>query len=394
VVAHPHPAARPGAEARFEVADIFRRHGADYLRAHLVTPTQGKALRSAMVCRTRALGGHVDVCKICGDRTPSYNSCRNRHCPTCQGSQAMRWIAERVERLVPTHHFHVVFTLPSELRPVALANPKVVYDLLFSAASDTLLELAASKWKAQPGITAVLHTWERQMGLHPHLHCVITGGGLSEDGRRWVSCRKNFLFPVKVLSKLFRGKLIDGLVRARTAGKLRFVGTSAALANPVAWEALRSQMYQAPFVVYAKRPFGGPEQVLRYLGRYTHRVAIGSSRLLSVTDEAIVFKTRGDRTCRVRPEEFIRRFLLHTLPDRFRKIRHFGLLSPANVSTRLVGAQQLVSGLNRRRRRAGPVVAPAGAPEPRVCTGCGGALVREVIHRARPPPPPAHPDHA
>jgi hypothetical protein len=330
----------------------------------------------------------VDVCADCGDRTPSYNSCRNRHCPTCQGGQAVKWIADRIERLVPTHHFHVVFTLPAELRAVALSNPKLVYDLLFSAATDTLLELAASHWEALPGITAVLHTWTRQMTLHPHLHCVVTGGGLALDGTRWVPCRKNFLFPVKVLSKLFRGKLLDGLARAQKAGNLRFVGTSASLANPIAWEALRAQLYRQPFVVYAKRPFGGPEQVLRYLGRYTHRVAIGSSRLVSMSDDAIVFRTHGERTCRLRPDEFIRRFLLHVLPEGFRKIRHFGLLAPANVRTRLARAQKFAERLNRRHRRATPTPfpAPTEAPtEPR-CPVCGGPLFREVLHPARPPP--------
>lgn len=391
MAAHAHPAARSGAEVRLEVADIFRRHGRRYLGEHVLTPAQGKVLRDSIACRTAVLGGHVDVCADCGHRRPSYNSCRNRHCPTCQGSQAVAWIAERVERLVPTHHFHVVFTVPAELRPVALANPKVVYDLLFSAATDTLQELAASRWAAVPGITAVLHTWTREMLLHPHLHCVVTGGGLALDGSRWVPCRKNFLFPVKVLSRLFRGKLLDRLGRARKAGKLVFVGTSAALAAPVAWEALRAQLYRAPFVVYAKRPFGGPEQVLRYLGRYTHRVAIGSSRLVAVSDDAVVFRTHGQRTCRVRPDEFIRRFLLHVLPGGFRKIRHFGLLAPANVPTRLMRAQQLVAGLNRRQRRDADVTNVGAVPvvEERVCAQCGGPLVREVLHPARAPP---HPD--
>lgn len=389
MASHAHPAVRPGAEVRLEVADIFRRHGGDYLRTHVIPPAQGKTLRAVMACRTARLGGHVDVCADCGDRTPSYNSCRDRHCPTCQGSQAAAWVAERVERLVPTHHFHVVFTLPAELRPVALANPHVVYDRLFAAATDTLLELAASRWKALPGITAVLHTWTRQMELHPHLHCVVTGGGLALDDSRWMPCRKNFLFPVKVLSKLFRGKLLDGLRRDQKADKLRFVGTSVHLAQPIAWEALCSQLYRAPFVVYAKRPFGGPEQVLRYLGRYTHRVAISTSRLLASDDAAVVFRTRGDRTCRLRPDEFIRRFLLHVLPGRFRKIRHYGLLAPANVNTRLVRAQQLAALLNRRQRRAAPVPMSAAAPGERICKRCGGPLVREVLHPARPPP---HPD--
>lgn len=375
------------------MADVFRRFGPDFLRHHIVTPAQGKVLRACIACRTSALGGHADVCADCGHTAIAYNSCRDRHCPTCQGSQAARWVAERVERLIDTHYFHVVFTLPAELRPVALANPRIVYDVLFAAASDTLLELAKSRWKAQPAITAVLHTWTRTMELHPHLHCVISGGGLSDDGQRWVGCRKSYLFPVKVLSKLFRGKLLDGLARARKAGKFRFVGSSADLEHPVAWDALLSQLYRAAFVTYAKRPFGGPEQVLAYLGRYTHRVAIGSSRLVWVSDEAIEFKTRGGRTCRLRPHEFVRRFLMHVLPPGFRKIRHFGLLAPANVPTRLVRAQALAASLlhpfaPRALATSASEPVPALVPEA-VCPICGGGLIRTLVERARPPP---HPD--
>ena len=385
---HTHPAVSPGAAVRVAVADIFRRHAPRYRREHVLTPGQGKVLRDVVACRTAALGGHVDVCGVCDHRTVGYNSCRNRHCPTCQGIQAAKWVAGRVDRLVPTHYFHVVFTLPSELRAVALANPGVVYGLLFEAATATLLELAASRWQAQPAVTAVLHTWTRQMLLHPHLHCVVSGGGLSDDGKKWVACRKNFLFPVKVLSRLFRGKLINALVVARNAGRLKFVGTSAQLANPIAWEALCSTLYRSAFVVYAKRPFGGPEQVLRYLGRYTHRVAISSSRLVSADDDAVVFRTHGQQAVRIRPEEFLRRFLLHILPDGFRKIRHFGLLAPANVSTRLAAAQLIVNSLDRRRRRETPDIPPARtfAMPDGTCPDCGGPLVRIVVHRATPPP--------
>lgn len=377
--------------ARLEVADVFRRFGPRHLLEHALIPSHERVLRDVIACRTASLGGHVDVCTHCGHRRPSYNSCRNRHCPTCQGQQAVKWIAERVERLVPTHHFHVVFTLPAELRPVALTNPRVVYDLLFSSATDTLLELASTRWEgALPGITAVLHTWDRTMGLHPHLHCVVTGGGLSPDGRRWIACRPRFLFPVRVLSALFRGKILAGLERAWKAGKLRFVGTSAGLAHPQAWAALRSDLYRRAFVAYAKRPFGGPEQVLRYLGRYTHRVAIASSRLLSVDDAAIVFRTRGQQTCRLAPHEFIRRFLLHTLPKGFRKIRHFGLLAPSCVSTRLATAQALAGALGRRRRRATaePVVVRLDLAVPdRICPSCRvGVMVRELLQPARGPP--------
>ena len=374
------------------MADIFRRHGPRFLRDRVLTPAQGKVLRDVIACRTAALGGHVHVCHRCGERgKPSYNSCRNRHCPTCQGAQAIAWVAERLERLVPTHHFHVVFTLPAELRAVALANPKIIYDLLFAAATDTLLELAASRWNALPGITAVLHTWTRDMSFHPHLHCVVTGGGLSTDGTRWIACRPSFLFPVKMMSRLFRGKFLDGLARAQKAGKLHFAGTSASLADPGAWAAMLSQAYRSAFVVYAKRPFGGPEKVLQYLGRYTHRVAIGSSRLLAVDDDAIVFRTRGKGTCRLTPDEFIRRFLLHTLPPNFRKIRHYGLLAPANVNSRLFLAQTLASATTRagRRDRLDAAIAAIEArPAEHLCPKCGVAMVQETIHPARAPPSP------
>jgi hypothetical protein len=304
------------------------------------------------------------------------------------------WTAERLERIVPTHHFHVVFTIPEQLRPVALANQKLVYDLLFEAVTDTLLELAKTRWDALPGITAVLHTWTRQMIYHPHVHCIVTGGGLSTDGSRWISCRPNFLFPVRVLSALVRGKVMDGLVRAYDTGRLRFVGTSAHLADPDTFAALRRELYAAAWVAYAKRPFGGPEHVIRYLSRYTHRVAISSSRLVSVDDDAIVFHTHRPHTCRLHPNEFIRRFLLHTLPKGFRKIRHCGLLAPSNVPTRLQIAQRLARALGRLHRRAtvhGPSSAvPPSRPEPGDrCPICArGIVVRMPLPLARAPPVP------
>jgi hypothetical protein len=388
------PAARPGtAEVRPEVADIFRRHGPAYLRNHVLPPQVAKVLRNIIECRTVALGGHAAVCDTCGGEWFHYNSCFDRHCPTCQGSLAAVWTSERLERLVPTHHFHVVATCPAELRPVALANPRLVYDLLFAAVSETLLELAADRWQALPAITAVLHTWNRQMGYHPHVHCIVTGGGLSFDGERWVPCRPNFVFPVKVLSALIRGKFMDGFVRAYEAGRLRFVGTSAHLDDPDEFAALRRALYDANWVVYAKRPFGDAENVIRYLSRYTHRVAISSSRLVSADDDAVVFRTKGDGTCRLHPDEFIRRFLLHVLPHRFRKIRHYGLSAPSNVRTRLPLAQRLAGALNRRRRRAHPpptTPMPPRSRPPRVgdrCPACAlGVLVRQPLPLARAPP--------
>lgn len=327
---------------RSPVAEIFRRHGPAFLRDRVLAPGQAKALRAAIACRTAALGGHLDVCEDCGTATPSYNSCRDRHCPNCQAHAAKRWVEARLERVLPTPYFHVVFTLPEPLRAVALANPKLVYDLLFSAAQETLQDMAKRRLGAQLGITAVLHTWTREMLLHPHLHCIVTGGGLSPDGTEWASCRQDYLFPVKAMNRLFRGKFMAGLVRAHKGEKLHFAGTSAGLADPVAFAKMRDRLYATDWVVFAKKPFGGPEQVIRYLSRYTHRVAISNSRIVSHTDERVVIKTRGDATCTLPPPEFIRRFLLHVLPNGFRKIRHYGLLAPANVNCRLAAARGIL----------------------------------------------------
>jgi hypothetical protein len=266
------------------------------------------------------LGGHLDVCTHCGFERPSYNSCRDRHCPSCQTRDQERWIAARQQRVLNTHYFHIVFTLPDVLRPVALRNPRVVYDALFAAASDTLLTLGRQRLGATIGITAVLHTWTREMLLHPHLHCVVTGGGLALDQKSWRTARQKFLFPVAVARNLFRGKLLALLGRAHSNESLVVDD----------WKVLRRALRKA-WVVYAKRAFGGSAQVLAYLGRYTHRVAISSSRLLEVHDEAITFRTRGDNAVTVTPAEFIRRFLLHVLPSGFRKIRHYGLLSPTGI---------------------------------------------------------------
>lgn len=385
---------RGSAEVRSPVAEILRRHGPAYLRDHVLTPGQAKALRAVIACRTAALGGHVDVCQDCGTTTPSYNSCRDRHCPNCQSNAAKRWVKDRLERVLPTSYFHVVFTLPEQLRSVALANPKLIYDLLFSAAQETLQDMAVRRLDAQLGITAVLHTWTREMLLHPHLHCIVTGGGLSPDGTEWASCRQDYLFPVKAMNRLFRGKFMAGLVRAHKAEKLHFAGTSAGLADPVAFAKMRDRLYTTDWVVFAKRPFGGPEQVIRYLSRYTHRVAISNSRIVSQTDERVIIKTRGSAFCTMSPEEFIRRFLLHVLPAGFRKIRHYGLLAPANVNTRLLAARRVL-GLKDPSRgmptyepgeRLGE---PIEATKPiRCCPACGSTNLRreEILRPPRGPP--------
>ncbi len=386
------PAAAPGtAEPRPEVAEIFRRFGPAYLRNHVLSPEQAQVLRHINDCRTPALGGEEKTCDHCGVSFTRWFSCRDRHCPTCQGVQQLTWIANRLKRVVPTHYFHVVFTLPAELRSLALANRKLAYDLLFSAATETLLELASTHWGALPGITAVLHTWTRQLEFHPHLHCIVTGGGLDDDDG-WASCERDFLFPVHVLSKLFRGKFLAGLLAAHAAGDLRFVGTSAHLAEPAHFAAMRRLLYDRDWVVYAKQPFGGPEQVIRYLGRYTHRVGISTSRLVAIAPDAITFRTHGHATCALPPAEFIRRFLLHVLPKGFRKIRHYGLLAPANVPTKLAKAIQVLDGARRQRAAARqespsePTTIARCTPN-RQCPTCQvGQLRVRLLPPARAPP--------
>jgi Putative transposase/Transposase zinc-binding domain len=394
VCLHPHPAEQWGAAGPvFTVADIFRTHGPDYDRAHALPPLVARVLRDVIACRTAALGGHLEVCDHCGLEHPAYNSCRNRHCPTCQALRQARWIEERKARILPVHYFHVVFTLPDELRPVALVNPKVVLDLLFDAASRTLLDLGRDpdRLGGTLGLTAVLHTWARDMGYHPHLHCIVTGGALSADGSRWAAARGRFLFPVAVMGALFRGKFLAGLDAAWRAKKLSLAGSAADLDAPGAFEHLRDRLYRKRWVVFSKRPFGGPEQVIRYLGRYTHRVAISSGRLLDVTDDSVTFRTRGDGTVTLAPDEFIRRFLLHVLPPEFRKIRHYGILSPAGVRSLLPRARTLL-GQADVPAPLDPVpddepwedlVEHLAAPEARLCPACKvGHLVRR---RALPP---------
>ncbi len=323
--------------SRFEIADIFRAHGEAYRRSHVLDYQQARVMRDIMRCRTAELGGHLDVCAACGDRQPSYNSCRNRHCPKCQGLRQLLWLEGRKARILPTHYFHVVFTLPSELRAVALRNRALVFGLLFAAASKTLLAFGSDPKRlgAQLGITAVLHTWTRQLHFHPHVHCIVTGGGLSRDGERWVATRPDFLFPVRALGKVFRGKMREGLARAHELGELR-------LGEGEVFDNLDEKLRVKNWVVYCKRPFGGPEHVYRYLGRYTHRIAITNHRLVSVTDDDVVFKTKNGDFAVCSPTTFISRFLQHVLPPRFVKIRHYGLMAGANAKTRLERARQLL----------------------------------------------------
>jgi hypothetical protein len=323
----------PRARPALQVADIFRDHGPDVAQQYPLTPDQRRVLRDVQACRTAALGGHLDLCLHCGFSRPAYNSCRNRHCPTCQSVQQAAWIDARSDKVLPTHHFHVVFTLPSQFRRLLRDNARVIFDLLFRAASRTLLTLGEDRLGGQLGITMVLHTWTRDLRLHPHVHCVVTGGALARGAEpTWTASRPTFLFPIAVMRKLYRGALLASLDHARRVGKLILPED---LLPEHCWEAFVLHLRRTKWVVYSKRPFGGARQVFEYLGRYTHRVAISSSRLKRVGPDEVVFRTKGDQTATLHPHDFIRRFLQHTLPRRFRKIRHYGLLSPSGARHRL-----------------------------------------------------------
>jgi len=368
-----------------EVADIFRVHGEVYRQKHALLPEQRDVMRAIEVCRTEILGGHVDVCNACGLARPAYNSCRNRHCPKCQALTQAVWIEKRMERVLPTHCFHVVFTLPHELGPLALRNRLFIFDLLFSSASRTLLELGRDEHRlgALLGVTAVLHTWTRDLRFHPHVHCIVTGGGLATDGGRWISSRQKHLFSVRVLSDLFRGKFLDGLARAHERGELN--PGDGDIGDREAFGRLKDTLYRKKWVVYAKRPFAGPEQVFKYLGRYTHRVGISNRRLISLDERGVCFRTKDGKQVTIPPEEFIRRFLLHVLPHGFVKIRHYGLLASSNVRTKLEDARRHLEGDKRPEDeiRADPtwqerLFALTGI-DVTTCPRCGGQMVRQPL---------------
>jgi Putative transposase/Transposase zinc-binding domain len=321
-----------------EVADVFRRHGPEYRNAHCLPRNHLRAMRAIEACRTAALGGHKDRCQDCGHIEISYNSCRNRHCPKCQTLRKERWIEARAQDLLPVQYFHVVFSIPSELNPLAIMNQRVLYDLLFRSVSETLLELSDNPVHlgARIGFIAILHTWGQNLMDHPHIHCVVPGGGLSPDRSRWVASPKRFFIHVKAMSKLFRGKFLDYLKDHYESGNLIFPGGSAHLKEPRVFNRFRWRLSQKKWVVYCKKPFGGPEGVLQYLGRYTHRVAISNNRILTLQNGEVSFRWRdyadGDRQkiMTVKAQEFIRRFLLHVLPHRYVRIRHFGVLANRN----------------------------------------------------------------
>lgn len=324
-------------EHRLEVADVFRAVGDDFLArwGHVLSREQRKAFDDIRACRTAALGGHVDQCDQCGHCAISYNSCRNRSCPKCQAAARAQWLNDREAELLPVGYFHVVFTLPRQVAALALQNARRIYSILFQSVAETLLTIAADPQHlgAAIGFLAVLHSWGQNLHLHPHIHCVVPGGGVSSDNSRWIACRKSFFLPVKVLSSLFRKRFLIHLRKAFQRGKLQFHGELTPLARPDAFETLCEQAGKIKWVVYAKPPFGGPEQVLKYLARYTHRVAISNRRLLSLVEGRVSFEWKdyadGSRTKTMTLEavEFVRRFLLHVLPSGFVHIRHFGFLA-------------------------------------------------------------------
>jgi len=353
------PASRPA----LEVADIARGHGAALARERALGPEQRKVLGALVRCRTAALGGHLDVCDSCDYERPSYNSCRNRHCPKCQALAQHRWLEARRARILPVHHFHVVFTLPPALRPVVQQNRRLLYTLLFRSGPAALLELAADSKHlgAQLGLTAVLHTWSRDLSFHPHLHCVVTGGGLDERGQ-WKGTRPGFLLPVRVLGRLFRGKWVAALRQLYDGGQLELRGRCADLADPDAFGRWLDRLAERDWVVYCKPPFGGADEVYAYLGRYTHRVGISNHRLLSLTDRAVTFRTRHGKTASLPPEQFLSRFVSHVLPPGFVRIRHYGLLASGNVHTRLEQARAALEAERYPAPRTEPD--PDDDPEP------------------------------
>ena len=336
-----------------EAADIFRRHGEAFRRARAdhLGYVERRVMGAITACRTAALGGHVEQCDGCGTIRIAYNSCRNRHCPKCQGLARTKWLAERQAELLPVPYFHVVFTLPAPIAEIAFHNKAAVYAILFRAAAETLITIAADPRHlgARLGITAVLHTWGQTLTHHPHVHCIVPGGGPSLDGLRWVACRPGFFLPVRVLSRLFRRLFLRDLKYAFEAGRLRFSGCLAGLADASAFNTRLAELRRIDWVVYAKPPFGGPCQALAYLGRYTHRVAIANSRLVALTNGKVCFTWKDYRqggmikVMTLDAGEFIRRFLLHTLPDGFHRIRHYGFLANGDRSNNLALCRRLIA---------------------------------------------------
>jgi Zn finger protein HypA/HybF involved in hydrogenase expression len=340
---------------KLEVADIFRDHGAAWRSANAghVSLEQLKVMSAIERCRTAALGGHVERCEKCSHTIIAYNSCRNRHCPKCQGAAAREWLAEREAELLPVPYYHVVFSLPARIADIAYQNKAVIYDLLFKASSETMLTIAADPKHlgARIGFLSVLHSWGSAMNHHPHVHMIVPGGGFSLDGQRWLACRPRFFLSVEVLSALFRGLLLHKLRAAYQAGELQFFGKHARLVDPRAFAPYLAPLWNTDWVVYCKRPFGGPKEVLRYLARYTHRVAISNRRLIACDAKGVTFKWKDYRLegrerykrMTLATDEFIRRFLMHVLPPGFHRIRYYGLLASGKRAENIARARELLT---------------------------------------------------
>jgi len=395
------------------LGDVIDRFAAD-LREQLgatMTPAQEAVLGTLERCRTAACGGHLHRCEDCGSEIPIYNGCLNRHCPSCLGHKSAQWLEARAAELLPVAYFHIVFTMPEEVAALALGNKKVVYNILLRAAARTLLEIARDPRHlgAEIGFMAILHTWTQTMLHHPHVHCVVPGGGLSKDGSRWIASRKSFFVHVKVLSALYRGKFLAFLDDAAQSGELRFGGSTTSLAEPKAWAKFLAQMRRKSWVVYAKKPFGSPERVLKYLAGYTHRVAISNRRIVSLTDEDVSFRYRNRKrdnamcTMILKGAEFLRRFFLHVLPKGFVRIRYYGYLASRARKTKLARCRELLGVPALPPRLPAPETDSTSEDdlivehEERLCPACKTGRLRWVrwlrpvrwpppTSRARPPP--------
>jgi hypothetical protein len=376
-----------------EVADIFRGHGPAWREANAghVSLDQLKVMSAIESCRTAALGGHVLRCENCSHTLIAYNSCRNRHCPKCQGAAAKEWLAEREAELLPVPYFHAVFTLPARIADIAYQNKAVIYDLLLKVSAETLLTIAADPQRlgARIGILSVLHTWGSALTHHPHVHMIVPGGGFSLDGKRWIACRPRYLFPVPVLSALFRRLLLERLRTLHAAGRLKFLGKHAKLTDAKAFNAYLAPLRNSKWVVYCKHPFGGPKEVLRYLARYTHRVAISNRRLIACDDNSVTFKWKDYRidgparykVMTLPTHEFIRRFLIHVLPAGFHRIRYYGLLASAQRAENLARARQLLTLpiLPIDAIKTATASTEQSQAQSHACPCCGGAML--IIER-------------
>lgn len=389
-----------------EVADIFRDHGTAWRAANAghVSLSQLKVMRAIECCRTAALGGHVAHCTDCGHEHIAYNSCRNRHCPKCQSGAAKTWLAAREAELLPVRYFHLVFTLPKPIADLAYQNKRKIYNLLMRASADTVIKIAADPKHlgARVGITSVLHTWGSAMTHHPHVHMIVPGGGLSADGETWIACRKNFFLSVRVLSRLYRRLILQGLVRLHKAGKLQFFGDYSGLIKLDAFEAFLKPLRKIDWVVYAKQPFAGPKAVLAYLSRYTHRVAISNSRLIRADERSVTFRVkdyrvngpRRHKTMLLKTDEFIRRFMIHVLPKGQHRIRHYGFFGNGSRAANIARIRVLLRAKAPDNTQSDQETAGNGGEAPRTlafpCPCCGGRLIIKDTfapqHQPRAPP--------